>query len=142
MRKEPTGSYTAQTMVDVRGAQRPLLALGLGLAIATAGLYAATYINPKKGSPQKECTATECTVNFPAESRGSKTTGVGSIEIFGRHVAMAELTNNRAELLVGPKVLYIPMGYLREALGLEIELKRTAPDGAIIVFRNNTGARN
>ena len=129
-------------MVEIRGAQRPLLAAGLGLCICIAGLYAATYITPKKGNPQKECTANECTVNFPADRRGSKSTGVGSIEIFGRHVAMAELTNNRAELLVGPKVLYIPKGYLREALGLEIELKRTAPDGAIIVFRNNTGARN
>jgi hypothetical protein len=129
-------------MVEVRGAQRPLLAMGLGLVIVTAGLYAASHLNPKKGAPQKECTATECTVNFPGDKRGNKTTGVGSIEILGRHVAAGEITHNRVELLVGPKTLYIPMGYKREALGLEIELLRTAPDGAIIVFRNNTGARN
>ena len=129
-------------MVEIRGAQRPLRALALGLVIAVAGLYASSHIEPKKGNPQMECTATECTVNFPADQAGGRTTGVGSIVIFGVPVHMGDLSPDRAELGVGPKTLYIPKGFLRQALGLEIELKRTASDGAIIVFRKDTGARN
>ena len=129
-------------MVEIRGAQRPVLAIGVGLVITVIGLFLASKLNPDKGNPQKECTATQCTVNFPAAKQGNRNTGVGSIVIFGVPVHMGDVSVNRAELGVGAKTLYIPMGFVREAGGMQIELKRTASDGAIIVFRKDESARN
>jgi hypothetical protein len=129
-------------MVEIRGAQRPLLALGLGLCIATAGLWAASHIEPKKGNPQKECTETECTVNFPGDKRGQRTTGVGGTDVFGVPVYMGDLSPQRVELLIGVRTFYATMGQPREIAGMVVELKRTAPDGAIITFRKDPNARN
>ena len=129
-------------MVEIRGAQRPLRAMALGLVIAVGGLWAASHLEPKKGNPEKECTDTVCTVNFPGDKRGPRTTGVGSTVVFGIPVHMGDLSPQRVELGVGVRTFYATMGLPREIAGLVVELKRTAPDGAIVEFRKDPNARN
>lgn len=108
------------------------------LSLATVSLLAGCGKENTGGTdakPTSSCTASTCTVTFPAKARNNQASMGGTgLDVFGVSTALAEIAQGEALLKIGPGSISVAQGETATSNGLTVKVISLSETQAVVSF--------